>query len=400
MRIIPRPPVAAIAVPSTETPAFPANPYAAPAAPLAASPNTPSDKSNLRYDGRTFEEWRDLWRNELSTERRTEAVKALAAFGRAGYGPEATAAILDVAGEYDFTLLDRDENPEGKLKNTIIKQLAPEYGYGRSLAEHWVPDLAARLEKDPKRWSMLAIWVLDRLQADQFWIDNNQVLDTLHSLAKDGPPQVRIAALGVLVRASRAKSGGPHIDDRTRELIVAALKSEDRIAALGAIDFLQYHPPGPGVRLLAFQPELVPLLFHAEELVRQHARGALRYIDEKDAPPVVEQLLAVLNDDARKPDHLHAIRGLAAIGPRAKPAEAKLKELLQGSVNASDRFAAGTALRLILGEESFRGLLTEMEVLDPEVLNSVETAIESEMQELFPAGAASQMGGGGGGGFF
>ena len=40
-----------------------------------------SDKSNLRYDGKTFDEWRNAWQTELSTEKRLEGIKALAAFG-------------------------------------------------------------------------------------------------------------------------------------------------------------------------------------------------------------------------------------------------------------------------------------------------------------------------------
>jgi beta-lactamase regulating signal transducer with metallopeptidase domain len=41
-------------------------------------------KPNLRYEDKTFEEWRDAWRTELSIEKRLEVVKALAAFGAAG----------------------------------------------------------------------------------------------------------------------------------------------------------------------------------------------------------------------------------------------------------------------------------------------------------------------------
>ena len=53
-------------------------------------------KPTLRYDGKTFDEWRTAWQTELSTEKRLEAVQALAAFGANGYGKEAAEAIFEV----------------------------------------------------------------------------------------------------------------------------------------------------------------------------------------------------------------------------------------------------------------------------------------------------------------
>ena len=120
----------------------------------------------IRYDGKTFHEWRDAWQTELSTEKRMEAVKALAAFGRAGYGKEAAEAILDVAGQYDFQMLDND-TVEGKLKETILDELAdPSYPTSQPLAEHWLPALATRVEKEPKKWRWLAANLLRRLQTN------------------------------------------------------------------------------------------------------------------------------------------------------------------------------------------------------------------------------------------
>jgi beta-lactamase regulating signal transducer with metallopeptidase domain len=49
-----------------------------------------SDKSNLRYDGRSFDEWRQEWLNR----RQLDTFKALEAFSAAGYSREAADAIL------------------------------------------------------------------------------------------------------------------------------------------------------------------------------------------------------------------------------------------------------------------------------------------------------------------
>src|SRR5690606_9840698 len=66
-----------------------------------SSPANPREAQvQPRYDGKTFEEWRAQWRNDLKIETRIEAIQAMATFGRAGYGPEAAEAIFEVAAEY------------------------------------------------------------------------------------------------------------------------------------------------------------------------------------------------------------------------------------------------------------------------------------------------------------
>ena len=81
---------------------------------IEASPRW-NQQSQLSYEGKSFDDWRKSWRTELSLEKRTDAVKALAAFGSHGFGPEASEAILDVAQEYDS--LEYGDNPEGKFGN-------------------------------------------------------------------------------------------------------------------------------------------------------------------------------------------------------------------------------------------------------------------------------------------
>ncbi len=51
-------------------------------------------RDTFTYDGKSFEEWKTASETELNPERHVEIVKALATFGRKGYGTEATAAIL------------------------------------------------------------------------------------------------------------------------------------------------------------------------------------------------------------------------------------------------------------------------------------------------------------------
>ena len=63
--------------------------------------------TQILYDGKTFDQWRSEWKNELKTEKRIEAIKALAAFGHAGYGQEAAEAILEIAAAYDWISFSR-----------------------------------------------------------------------------------------------------------------------------------------------------------------------------------------------------------------------------------------------------------------------------------------------------
>jgi len=67
-------------------------------APVANSlePVVASDNPDLRYDGKTFDEWQYGWmtKSPIGTERRIEALEVLKAFGAAGYRQEASTAIL------------------------------------------------------------------------------------------------------------------------------------------------------------------------------------------------------------------------------------------------------------------------------------------------------------------
>ena len=54
-------------------------------------------REELRYDGRSFRQWRRELMTELNPSRRAEAMRAFSAFGRHGYTKEAVGAILDAS---------------------------------------------------------------------------------------------------------------------------------------------------------------------------------------------------------------------------------------------------------------------------------------------------------------
>jgi HEAT repeat protein len=54
-------------------------------------------REDLRYDGKSFDQWRDFLRTELKAERRIEGLHALSVFGAHGYAKEAAEVVLEAA---------------------------------------------------------------------------------------------------------------------------------------------------------------------------------------------------------------------------------------------------------------------------------------------------------------
>ena len=104
-------------------------------------------KSVLRYNGKTFDEWRTAWQTELSLEKRLEVVKAPAAFGASGQGREAAQTILEVAGQLDWSSID--DSSAGQLKQACVDVLTGGRmtdGY-RVPSDAWVPLVIPIVEK-------------------------------------------------------------------------------------------------------------------------------------------------------------------------------------------------------------------------------------------------------------
>jgi hypothetical protein len=71
--------------------------------PQAAAQAPAIKKEDLRWDNKPFSYWQTCWRTELKSERRLEALRALAAFGTRGYAEEAAPVILEIMKEYDVS---------------------------------------------------------------------------------------------------------------------------------------------------------------------------------------------------------------------------------------------------------------------------------------------------------
>jgi beta-lactamase regulating signal transducer with metallopeptidase domain len=257
-----------------------------------AKSNLPASQK-LAYDGKGFDEWRRMWRAELKTEKRTECIKALAAFGRAGLGQEAAEAILDVAGEYEF---DGSVGPEvNELQVAIQNVLILSDGIP---AEYWLPLLVERLKQDPDKWDSMAHWVLRGARSK-----NPEVLKILITMAGDKQFHSPLRRIAVENIVTQLDSGNKDAENVVHE----ALQSTDPMLALSALHQLSFK------RLDQF-PEQLDLLFSEDKNIRRQShRWIDRLLDEPEAAWAIEKLLAIADDPARGEDRGIALYALAMI---------------------------------------------------------------------------------------
>lgn len=284
----------------------PANaPSVPPSAASADDSNKPTmaeaNKANLRYDGKTFDDWRAMWRSELSTERRLEAVKALAAFGAAGHGEEAAKAILDVAKEYNWMLMGGD-SPVTRLKNQAIAAFAGGEDVTSIPMDDWLPVLTAAAQSGDKNMGMFAYWVFSQVNPR-----NKEDVTRLIELSRDNQFKDKDVQVGLLQALSRIHSNAS--DRRIAERMVEALKDPDMApVALTAL----YGQEGAGMfggrgvrgrsfpdgrslpdAQLQYRPELLDALEHGHEYVRTDVIRVLTYLGPK-AKAAVPRLLPML----------------------------------------------------------------------------------------------------------
>ena len=84
--------------------------------------STPS-REELRYDGRSFRQWRRELLTELNPSRRAEAMRAFSAFGRNGYTNEAAGAILDAARQMRRVTASDAEEPSTPFRQAALTAL-------------------------------------------------------------------------------------------------------------------------------------------------------------------------------------------------------------------------------------------------------------------------------------
>lgn len=305
---------------------------------LKDQPNSSKHKQSpaLLYDNKTFDEWRSLWKNELKTEKRTEAIKALAAFGRAGYGKEAAEAILDVAGEYDFR---KGGASQDQLYESIQGAL-----YRSISTELWLPILLERYQADPERWNWFTTESFDLLQLN---FPESIARQTLLELSSDDDEVLRRAAIRALARA-------PADDPQVVELVELLIRSENPhdikmgIRLLKA-DRASYDEAGSASRSkIRSIPALTNALTHPIKNVRGTSRYKLQSLSNEESTQIVAALLERLDKVEDEQEVVAIVRALAAIGKQAAVAESRLQELFQQTESKSLGTSVFAALDIIV----------------------------------------------------
>ncbi len=355
-------------------------------------PGDRDDQSPLLYDGKTFDQWRDLWTTELKTEKRVECIKALAAFGRAGRGKEASEAILDVAAEFDFGNFEGSSAQD--LKQAISQVLAGVEGIE---GQHWLPQLMERLKSDPAKWNSFAEWVLKDARG-------KNVAPYLKQLARDPSLSVYARAGAIAGLASQQDIAD---DAESMTMVREVLTGDDAKMIPTLISNLNFS------RLELF-PEQAEFLIHKNDAIRNAAWGQFRRgFNPAQGVPFLELFLAMIDDPTRKEDHARAIEAIGLLNSRfANIAEMQKRQsevvdkltqlLIDGDV---ELLPAALLTRSKLRAQSVELLIRNLgDKISAERRQQLEEAAkkaeELEAQQNMPMDMRGGGMGGGGGGMF
>jgi len=185
-------------------------------APAATNNVTAAPRPNLRYSGKSFDEWREVLENDLDPATRVEALKALGKFGGNGMAKEAAEAIVPYIG-----FLDGDEN-------VVYSTAQEEMG---KIGEPALPVVVAAFESPDVKIREAAAHLLARMPT------NDAAVAALAKALDDKSPAVRIAAAGAL-GAKRQ-----HLDRAGAVLDEAAKLGDDNLLESISICLANYFPP-------------------------------------------------------------------------------------------------------------------------------------------------------------
>ncbi len=169
--------------------------------------NANTSREALRYGGKNFDQWRTDLMTELKPAIRIDGMKALAAFGANGYGPEATQAILEMMRGYDVTIADPRGSADSKDEDRNVVEKA--YWAVTKIGPSAVPVLIAAVKEENRNVRRFAIGSLS-----DFGDDARSALPELLRAMKSEDGEMRRRAIAAL-----------HLDPRGKEVkdVVAAL---------------------------------------------------------------------------------------------------------------------------------------------------------------------------------
>jgi beta-lactamase regulating signal transducer with metallopeptidase domain len=191
-------------------------------------------KETLRYDGKSFDEWRDELEAELKPELRTEAIKAFAAFGANGYGREAAEVILGVMRGYDVTGMNN--GPMGELKDaatSAFRNPAIDRGDGITpiAREDALPVLLEELKHGTRNGRLFVVNALPQMA-----LGGEEVIPLLiQILEKEEDATLRDLSMAALSYLDKKGSSAPALLEIVRDAKAGALRQK-AFWALSAVD--------------------------------------------------------------------------------------------------------------------------------------------------------------------
>jgi beta-lactamase regulating signal transducer with metallopeptidase domain/protein involved in polysaccharide export with SLBB domain/HEAT repeat protein len=237
-----------------------------------------SKKEALRYENKSFNEWRKILMTELKPESRIQAIKALRTFGMNGYGEEATRAILEITKVYlSQVITDYANSPFLELDEGDSSVIEACMEALKKIGQPTVKLLRKDLKTAEK---------LDRLAALLVFIDigpkSESDIKNVTDMIKDRDPDIRACAIRFF------RMNDTH-DKFAIAALIDAIKDKDR-------------------RVRAIAIETLSNSDIALERIRETSP------DKKELVSVLTQ--AIEDNDSRS----EAIRIIEVIGPQAKSA--------------------------------------------------------------------------------
>jgi hypothetical protein len=220
-------------------------------------------QKNLRYDGKTFDEWVDEFNSELSPVKRKQAMEAMGEFAAHGFGPQVAEVIFRVMRDYSVWVLYED-SPEGKLKNAAVEAAM------RVPAEERLPQFLAALNSGNKNQRLFALRVVP------LEVDPQQIVPPLVAAVQD--PDLQIVEL-----ARTPLALADHDNPNLVASIRRGLESSDIADVRNAIWIVRGGPlSGPG-RVATISrpypsllPEALAVLDRDNSQLRQTAEGVFK----------------------------------------------------------------------------------------------------------------------------
>ncbi len=335
---------------------------------------------SLRYDGKSFEEWRREWTTELKPERRAEAVTAFAAFGANGYGEEAAEAILEVMRQLEISSDDAFFNEpafnEGKLTgNKLIKHsaMAAFLPHGRDFripAQDAVKVLSKELRTGGRNGRLFAVFALGIMS----YKAHDAIPALREAFQSDDDATVRCHAYVALVSLGpyvgpAAVGPPPQMPPPTLRELIKGAEPDALRALMTALVPYSGGPPGS-----VFEEEPAGKKRDSMGYATMYAGGALYGYEAESSPlrelrpgaePIVEVLVEALESE-EEATRREAIQALIRIGPKAKG-------VVPGLVRAFEKGRASDRQMILSALESFARVKQE-----PMPIQYVEAEVEAE----------------------